>query len=240
MSSNYFEGGDALDEWFKKRRGKFTSSANYKTNGTPAAFNGYVEEKVVELSTKYYERPELEEVKSLLWGKAYEEPAAERYMKETKNYSMTYIGRENPLFYPDKTMIDECGGSPDMANILIEGNIDYGNEIKCPKNPAVHFKRLLWKDQFDIKQNYIQCYTQIQDYIRITGAFGWDFTSYDERQLSKAKQCKIIEVKPDINFINNLEIKLRTAIREKYKLLSKHMGIEIKNKIDWINYLNAA
>lgn len=240
MNSNYFEGGKEFDQWLLKRRYKFTSSCNYRLIGTPSAFDSYVEEKAIEQCTSQWERPELEFVNSLLWGRVYEEPAATRYMNETKNYSMTYIGREQPIFYTDKTMPDECGGSPDMANILEGGSIDYLVEIKCPRNPAYHFKRLSWTSQFDIKEKYIQCYTQMQDLIRVTGALGCDFVSYDERQLSNEKKIKIIEVKPDHNFINNLEIKLRTAIREKYKLLSKHMGTEIKNKIDWINYLNAA
>jgi hypothetical protein len=237
--SNYFEDGDALDEWYKKRRARFTASTNHKLIGTSGAFNTYVEEKVIELTTAQWERPELEETKSLLWGKVYEYPAYERYVKETKNYSMTYVGRENPIFYTDKQFVEESGGSPDVANILESGSIDYGSEIKCPKNPANHFKRLLWRSQWDIKEQYLSCYTQIQNLIKITGAFGWDFISYDERQLSKSKQVVIIEVKPDQKFIDNLEIKIHTAIREKYKLLSKHIGVEIKNKTEFIQYLNS-
>ncbi|MEO7046571.1 MAG: YqaJ viral recombinase family protein [Ferruginibacter sp.] len=238
MTSNYFEGGEDIDIWHKKRRSRFTASVNYRLIGTPAAFDTYVEEKAIEASTNMWERPELEFVASLLWGKVYEEPAAKRYMETTKNYTMTYIGREQPIFYPDKQLPDESGGSPDMANILSDGNIDYLTEIKCPRNPSYHFKRLLWRDQFDIKQNYLQCYTQMQNLIRITGAFGCDFISYDERQLSKKNQIKIIEVKPDQKFLDNLEIKLINAVRDKYKLLSKYMGTEIKNKTDYINFLN--
>lgn len=240
MSSNYFDGGKEFDEWLLKRRGRFTSSENYRLIGTPSAFNGYVEEKTIELCTAQWERPELEFVSSLLWGKVYEEPAATRYMEETGNTSMTYIGREQPIFYTDKTMPDECGGSPDMANINHLGTIDYLVEIKCPRTPSYHFKRLAWTSQWDIKENYIQCYTQMQDLMRVTGALGCDFVSYDERQLAKSKRIKIIEVKPDMKFINNLEIKLHTAIREKYKLLSKHYGTEIKNKSEWNQFLKAA
>jgi len=238
--SNYFDGGKEFDEWLVRRWARFTSSTNYKAIGTAGSFDTYVEEKAIELCTNLWERPELEFVSSLLWGKVYEQPAAERYMKESKNYSMSYIGREQPMFYIDKTMPDDCGGSPDMANILDGGTIDYLCEIKCPKNPAYHFKRLAWTSQFDIKEKYIQCYTQMQDLIRVTGAFGCDFVSFDERQIAKSKQIKIIEVKPDRKFIDNLEIKLHTAVREKYKLISKHMGAEIKSKAEWMGYLNAA
>jgi hypothetical protein len=236
--SNYFEGGEDIDIWFKRRRASFTASLNQRLIGNQSTFDLYVEEKAIEASTDMWDRPELEFVKSLLWGKVYEEPAAQRYMQETGNLSMTYIGRENPIYYPDKEMPEESGGSPDMANILESGAIDYLCEIKCPVNPANHFKRLIWKDQFDIKESYMQCYTQMQNLIRITGAIGCDFVSYDERQKSKSKKIKIIQVKPDITFLNNFEIKLYKAIKEKYKLLSKHMGTEIKNKNEFIQYLN--
>lgn len=236
--SNYFEGGTDFDKWLVKRRGKFTSSVNYKLIGTQGAFDTYVEERTIEMSTAQWERPELEFVDSLLWGKVYEEPACNRYIEETKNHSMTYIGRENPIFYFDKKMPEECGGSPDVANILEDSKIDYLAEIKCPKNPAYHFRRLSWTNQFDIKEKYIQCYTQMQDLMMITGALGCDFVSYDERQLSKAKKIKIIEVKPDQKFMDNLEIKKHTAVREKYKLLSKHMGVEIKNRNEFIQFIN--
>lgn len=235
--SNYFNNSEGIDAWFIKRRAKFTSSTNWKLNSTPAAFSAYVEEKVIELTTSQWERPEMEEVKSLLWGRVYEYPAFESYVKETKNYSMTYIGRENPIFYPDETMPEESGGSPDGANILENGKVDYGMEIKCPKNPANHFRRLKWESQWDIKENYFTCYAQIQDLIRITGAFGWDFISYDERQLSPAKRKVIIEVKPDRKFIDNLELIIKIAIKDKYKLLSEHMGVELKNRTDYLNFL---
>lgn len=244
---NYFDNSNSIDEWFQKRRSRFTSSENYKLLGSgkdcffSTTAKTYIENKVIELTTKMYQRPELDEVEALRHGKANEFPAYERYIKETKNYSMTYLGDETPTFFPCKINGEESGGTPDVANIIMDGDIakvDYGCELKNPVNPAYHFRRLTWEDQFDIKEGYIQCYTQIQDLIRITGANGWDFVSHDERQLSKAKQIKIIQVKPDLKFINNLEIRLLSAIRDKYKLLSKHMGAELKNRTDYINFVN--
>jgi hypothetical protein len=235
--SNYFSGGDDIDVWHQKRKAKFTSSCNYKLLGDGKVNSTYVEEKVIELTTRYYERPELEQVESLLWGNVYERPAFETYVDVTKNHSMIYIGRDNPIFYPDETMIYEAGGSPDGADIN-EGKITHGLEIKCPKNPAYHFRRLNWKTMWDVKDGYPQCYCQIQDLIRVTRAASWDFISYDERQLSKQKRIVIIEIKPDTKFINNLEIRIRNAVTEKYKLLSKYYGVELKNKTDFINFIN--
>jgi hypothetical protein len=78
----------------------------------------------------------------------------------------------------------------------------------------------------------------MQNLILITGAMGCDFVSYDERQLSHAKKIKIIEVKPDRKFIDNLELRIRLAVKEKYKILSAHMGAELKNKEDFLKFIN--
>lgn len=240
MTNNYFEGGVDIDLWHKKRRAKLTASTNYKLIGAPSTYNLYIKEKALEQCTSLWERPELEQTASLLWGNVYEQPAHERYIASTKNYSMTYIGRDNPIFfpYPNENLIEDSGGTPDAANILESGSIDYGAEYKCPRNPSNHFDRLKWTSQWDIKENYIQCYTQIQNLIMITGASGWDFISYDERMLSKKHQIVIIEVKPDKKFIDNLELKLYNGVRDKYKKISEHIGVEIKSKSDWNKYLN--
>jgi hypothetical protein len=249
--SNYFENTDKIDQWFKKRRAKFSSSEQWKllpTSKQPAnqlwsgTASTHIETKVIELSTKIYERPDLDEAEALRHGKINEYPAFERYIQETKNYSMSYLGDENPTFIPCKDMPDESGGTPDVANIVQGINelvtIDYGAEIKNAYNPAYHFRRLKWRSMWDVKQGYPSCYAQIQDLIRITGAFGWDFISYDERQLSKKSQIVIIEVKPDRKFIDNLELRIQLAVKEKYKVLSDHMGVELKNRNDYLNFIN--
>jgi hypothetical protein len=248
--SNYFDNSEAIDAWLQKRRSRFTSSENYKLLGVPkeskffwsTAANTYIESKVIELTTKMYERPQIEEVEALRHGKANEFPSYERYIKETKNYSMTYMGDENPMFIPCKKLIDESGGTPDVGNLVqdetCEVKIDYGCELKNPVNPAYHFRRLAWRSMWDVKEGYPSCYAQIQDLIRLTGAFGWDFVSHDERQLARSKQIVIIEIKPDRKFIDNLELRIELAVKEKYKQLSKHMGAEIKNRTEFINFVN--
>jgi len=247
---SYFDNSDKIDQWLKSRREKFTSSEGWKLLPTTKQLKDqlwsgtaktYIESKVIELTTKYYDRPEMDEVEALRHGKSEEYPSFERYIKETKNYSMTYLGDESPMFIPWSNNPYESGGTPDVANIIQSSDsvkIDYGCELKNPVNPAYHFRRLKWQTQWDVKEGYPSCYCQIQDLIRITGAFGWDFVSHDNRQLSKAAQIKIIEVKPDRKFIDNLELRIQLAIKEKYKILSDHMGAELKNKTDYLNFIN--
>lgn len=222
--------GTDLDTWFVQRWTKFTSSEKYKllVSGNKGQIFGdgamtYIKTKALEMSTVMWERPELEEVKSLLWGKAYEYPAYEWYVKETKNYSMVYLGTETPLFITDDEMPKESGGSPDGL-LLGETKIVAGLETKCPKNSMYHFDRLIWKDQWDLKANYIQCYTQIQDLLRITEADVWHFLSFDDRQANPKKKGKIIEVFPDKKFQDNLVLRTRLAVEEKYKIYQRHMN----------------
>ncbi len=239
MAVNYFDNSEKIDEWLSARRSRFTSSENFKLNKDGTGRNTYIETKVVELTTAIWNRPEIDEVEALRHGKAYEYPAYQRYISETKNYSMSYLGDETPTFMPCPTMPEESGGTPDIANILTDGKVDYGAEVKSPHNPAYHFRRLKWRSMWDVKEGYPSCYTQIQDLIRITGAFGWDFISYDERQLAKSKQIIIIEIKPDRKFIDNLELRIHSAVKDKYKLLSEHMGTELKNRTDYINFIKS-
>lgn len=222
---------DPIDKWHLQRWSKFTASENYKllSGGRKGEMFGdgaitYIKQKAMEMSTSMWERPELEEVKSLLHGKMYEYPAYDAFITSTHNYSMEYMGTDNPIFLEYELLKGESGGSPDIINRNSTGAIDAGAEIKCPKNPMVHFERLIWKDQWDIKENYIQCYTQIQNLLLISKAFVWYFISFDERQKIKSKQCKIIEVKPDKKFQDNLDIRLQMAVKEKYLLFDKYMN----------------
>lgn len=222
--------GTDIDTWFVKRWTKFTSSEKHKllSNGDYAGVFGsgavtYIKTKALEMSTVMHERPELEEVKSLLWGKVHELPAYEWYIKETKNYSMKYLGSETPLFITDDSMPKESGGSPDGL-LLGTSKIDAGWEVKCPKTSMYHFDRLLWKNQWDLKENYLSCYTQIQDLLRITEADVWHFQSFDERQSNPKKKGKIIEVFPDKKFQDNLVLRTEIAVKEKYKIYDQHMN----------------
>lgn len=217
-----------IDQWFVARRGKFTSSVNHKllAGGSGGAVFGdgawtYIEERAVEHCTTLWERPELEEAKSLLWGKVYELPAHEEYVRVTKNHSLIHCGTETPLYLEYEPLAKESGGSPDGVNITKSNTIDLFTEIKCPKNPSYHFKRLMWKDQFDIKQWYMTCYCQMQHMLMITNAVEGHFVSYDERQRNQKDKIKIIPVKPDKKFQDNLDLRLRLAIKEKYKMLEE-------------------
>ncbi len=231
---------DPVDRWFLQRHGKFSASEVYKLLTPPKSTSAvwspgaitYIEEKAIQSISDLWERPELEETGSLLYGKVHEMPAYEAYIRATRNTSMTYMGTENPIFLEYEPLKEESGGTPDAVNILANGSVDHGAEIKNPVNPVYHFRRLKWTNQFDIKEGYPLCYTQIQKLLMVTNAPTWDFVSYDARQRYTPKKIKIIQVKPDQKFQDNLHVRIEMAIKEKYKLISEHYEVDVKCKRD--------
>jgi hypothetical protein len=237
---------DKIDEWHLRRRTRFTASENYKLliAGTGQMFGvgawTYIKHKALEMTTVMQERPELDEAKSILHGRAHEYPGFVEYVKRTGNHGITYLGDDDPMFYPYKALAEESGGTPDCAFITDSGLITHGAEIKCPKNSMYHFERLKWKSQWDVKDNYILAYTQCQFLMMCTEAKQWDFASFDDRQIVREKKIKIIPIYPDKNFQNNLEVRIRQAIKEKYRIISEHYGIEVTNRTEFIQKFNLA
>lgn len=227
---------DKIDEWHLDRKGRFSASQAWKlfSNGGNEMFGRgawtYIQDRAVDMLTKPWERPWIDEVDSILHGRAHEYPAYARYIQETRNFSVKYLGDLYPIFITHPDFPDEFGGTPDAADITDDGSVVMGVEIKCPKDPIKHMERLLWKNQWDIKEAYPLCYAQIQSLLMITGAPEWHFVSYDERQKLNRTQIVIIPVSPDKNFQSNLTIRLKQAIKEKYKIISEYLGIEVSNR----------
>lgn len=214
---------DPKDKWLLERYGMFTASENYKllVGGGKGEMFGtgamtYITDKAIETMTILSERPsEMENVKSLLWGKLYEYPAFECYLEVTRNYDMRYLGTETPLYLAYN---EYSGGSPDgiMGSGII---IQRGTELKCPKSSKVHFEYLKLKDQWDLKAYNIMNYTQCQMLLMTTKAEAFDFFSYDDRFRDARLKYKLIEVKPDKLFQDNLAIRLQCAQRGKLEII---------------------
>lgn len=215
---------DKVDEWHMQRRGKFTASEVYKllTPSADGMFSAggltYIREKAVEEMTHYYERPKLEYVEPLIHGKQQEANAYNEYLSVTKNYSMVHFGDNAPLFLDYN---DYSGGSPD--GIMGEGEIVYwGLEIKSPFDPNNHAKYLKYKDQWDLKAGKKEYYAQIQFLLMITKAEGWHFCSFDERWKNSINRLKVIEIKHDKKFQDNLQMKLMAANEEKKRIINQY------------------
>lgn len=211
------------DKWFADRWGKFTASEIHKllSNGKGELFGvgakTYIKKKAIEKETVFWENPNLEFVKSLLWGKRYEEPAFNHYKKMTGITGMRYMGTETPLFL---TYNEDSGGSPDGL-MGEEDVIQLGLELKCPMDSSVHWDYLGFKNQYDLREYSIEYYSQIQFLLMITKAACFHFVSFDERYKDSRKRMQIIEVNPEINFQKNLDLRIRQAVIERNKLISK-------------------
>lgn len=236
-----------VDEWHMRRWARFTASEDYKlfapSKGSEMFGTGawtYIKQKALEMTTVMQERPEVEEAKSILHGRAQQYAAHEAYVEYTKNYDLTHFGDENPVFIPYLPLAEEAGGSPDSGIVTLQGSITMGAEFKNPKNPINHFDRLDWKDQFDVRDNYPLAYAQCKKLMMCTDAKQWDFVSFDDRQVVKSKRIKVIPIYLDVDksFQNNLEVRLRCAIKEKYRLISKKYGVEVANRTDFMQKFN--
>lgn len=219
--------GDAdnsRDKWFIDRWGKFTASECHKllTKGSGTEMFGagartYIKKKAIEKETEFWENPRLEFVKPILWGKRYEEPAFDHYVRVTGNKSMRYMGTETPLFL---TYNEDSGGSPDGL-MGIEDVIELGLELKCPEQSSVHWDHLGLKDQFDLKEYTIEYYSQIQFLLMITKAPCFHFASFDERYKDFRKRMHIVEVFPEKAFQSGLNIRILQAAKERDKIISE-------------------
>ncbi len=219
-----------LDQWHLQRWSKFTASENYKLLApsgvsmfSPGGYT-YIRYKVLQMTTNMWQRPELDEVESLLHGKVHEYPAYKAMMAATRYQNLIYLGEDRPLFLEYEPLEGESGGSPDSISLRSDATVDVVAEIKCPKDSMKHFDRHYWKDQWDVKEKYIQAYTQIQNLMMITGAGLGLFVSYDDRQKVVAKKIKIIDILPDKKFQDNLDIRLRMAIKEKHRIYNEYMN----------------
>lgn len=218
------------EKWYQQRWAKFTASENYKllTNDKKGNVFGstawdYIEEKAMQMCTVMWEKPSLDGVEAILHGGMYEYPAYQEYVRVTGLTDMIYLGSENPLFLDDEQLKGESGGSPDTILLNSNAEITRMAELKCPKNPMNHFRRLKWKDQWDVKENYIQAYSQIQNLLKISPQTPvCDFVSFDERMKNHALKIKIIPVYPDKKFQDNLHLRLIKGIEEKHKIIKQY------------------
>jgi hypothetical protein len=221
---------DKKDAWFAERFGKFTASEIWKLWGLNKEGKfmttglTYIETKAVESLTEMHDRPELEFVEPILHGKAHEALAFYRYQDITRNNSMRYFGSEEPIYL---SFNKYSGGSPDG----LMGEMDYikwGLELKCPFNSGNHYKYLKFKDQWDLKEKKFEYYCQVQFLLMITKAEGWHWASYDDRFKDNRLKMKIIEVMPDLNFQNALELRIDLAEVQKKKFIKEILEL---NKI---------
>lgn len=221
-----------FSDWLQQRCGRFTSSENHKlfTGGRrPMTEDELKEEAKVAkenkrkprttvdtlfgegsltyISTKAAERLTLavKDESNFIqtnWGKEYEWDACEAY-EAAVGQKGTYYGVNNPKFFE----FGEYGGcSPDWIYKK------KGADFKCPYNSAEHLINLQLKSQEDFKAVRWEYYCQAQSTMHQLKLNGFDFVSYDKRFIEPKYRLKILNIKPDLEWYAEFEVRLPAAI----------------------------
>lgn len=234
---------DKIDQWLLDKRGKFSASVAWKllSKGKSGEMFGdgawtYIKKMAAEMMTHIWDNGNKgDEIEPMLHGKVHEYPAYQYYIQQTNNFSVKYFGDQHPIFITHPDLPDEFGCSPDAGAITDDGTISLGLEIKCPFDSLIHLERLGWETQWDLYTDYPAAYTQIQASLMCTGAEEWHFISFDERQIVEPLRGKIVQVLDDFKLQDNLNIRVRQAIKEKYRIISRWMGTEVRNREEFMD-----
>jgi hypothetical protein len=140
------------------------------------------------------------------WGEDFEPIAAEYFAEK--------IGVEYEIlaFVPYG---ENAGGSPDRK---IKGKNEL-LEIKCPFNSANQVDYLMLTDQWDLKREYPEHYWQCMSNLMFTGADLCHFVTYDHRMILDKHKMFHLKIYPVIEDFERINLKLQSAIIEKYKLI---------------------
>jgi len=145
------------------------------------------------------------------WGHQYE-PEAMLSIRESldKPDSLEYFGADNPQFFKYSSI---SGGSPDG----VAGKTVF--EVKCPEDPAVHWKILGWKSWEDVKANKKEWWYQVQMNILAVAksrdndpaSYTGCLVSYDHRYIDQKLRTKFIDIPLDPDFRQHIDSAIKKA-----------------------------
>lgn len=195
------------EEWLRLRSGKFTGSkfvdimARAKNDPSKKlkAWHDCVMKVVIERLTG--QLSDQISAPALAWGKECEPYARQSYELETG----LIVEEVAFIDHPDYSFI---GASPDG---LV--SVDGGLELKCPKDSAVHVRRLLEGME---EEHLPQC----QGGMMVTGRQWWDFVSFDPR-MPEQHRLFIQRVPRDEQYIQAMTVSILEAESEARKILAK-------------------
>jgi hypothetical protein len=224
------------EEWHKVRLGRFTASEMYrlmipgkremtqkeldarpkKGKGSSTTFVDdygkladasltYINEKVAEIftgqaKTTGYAFP-------LVWGAEHEAEAVEYFEKQT--------GLETIVcgFF---TYTEHAGGSPDR--LIGEKAI---LEVKCPSDSVNMIDYLMLTDQWDVRRNYFQYWCQCQCNMLFTERELCYFVAFDPRMIKPEHRIKIVELKADPEFHEQVRTQITSGVKEKLATIQR-------------------
>lgn len=209
------------EAWKLARKGKFSASriSELLGKGKDSMFGvgamSYINEVACDAFTEF-EDTEGMETYAMKMGKILEPQAAAHHQKIV-GVEITHYGGNNPYF---REYCPDSGGSPDAIAYDISGDISFGAEYKCPKRET-HWDYLFSiSNQQDLQKVCPKYYAQVQFLIHIFKCDLWHWCSYNDYFKGKHK-ILIVEVQPDKLFMDNLLIRLKSAIKKKYELIEE-------------------
>ena len=226
------------EQWLLKRWGTFSASQIHKilSKGVGEMFGAgaksYIEEVAIESYTMFSMDENVESY-AMKMGKVNEAACFGEYARLLNLPGMVYYGGSNPVF---KEFDKDSGCSPDAVLPIDASNesiISFGAEFKNNQRKQ-HFKDLrLIADQYDIKKEHIDDYSQCQFSMMCYKVDLWHWVSRNEYFPAKDRML-IIEMKEDKPFQDNLQVRLMMAQKVKRRIIEQRMN-DYKGEIDFKN-----
>jgi hypothetical protein len=222
---------ELTEDWLKLKWGKFSASQLFHLmmgSGKGMFGDGaitYIEGIARECYTRF-NTDELVETYAMKMGKVNEAQSFGVLYKHIGFAGLQYHGSTNPVFelytgFDNPELDGQAGASPDATAPLLDGTgFSFGAELKNPKQKT-HWEYLRnIKDQWDLKKISLEYYTQVQMSMLTFKTDLWIWASYNEYFPVK-HQMRIVEVVPDIPFLEDFKVKLKMAIRLRNKIVKE-------------------
>lgn len=218
-----------VDAWRVSRWGKFTASeihrltlpgkedkkTGYKELFSPGGIT-YIEEVATEAFTLYNERDTQFETQAMRNGKHDEWLAFSHLYKFMNFKELEYYGGANPIF---EHYCPDSGASPDSL-ARANGKVSFGAELKCPTSKIHFFYLRKIRNVEQLKQQCYEHWCQIQFGMLTFKCEHWLWCSFNEF-FPGQKKMVIIEVPFDKAWADNMEIRLKQAVKMKYQFIQE-------------------
>lgn len=226
---------ESEEKWLQDKWGKFGASDMHKlwakgvgTNMFGVGAMTHIK-KIARQAYTMFNTQDSVETYAMKMGKVLEPQSFAYLFQILKLPEIEYYGSANPVFIPhhESDFKADTGCSPDAIAKTTDGRISFGIELKNP-NGDTHWDYLT---EITDQKSLLKCckdfYTQCQFSMACTNSDLWLWSSYNEFYPDKDKAL-IIEVTPDEKFMEDLNLRILSAIKKKYDLLAEMKYTRVK------------
>lgn len=216
------------EKWLMAKWGMFSASeiAQLKVPGKEDKKTGHKEmfgagamtyiKTIARQAYTLFNRRDSVETYDMKMGKINEAQAYGHLYKLLGFDGLQYYGDSNPEFFQ---YCADSGASPDVLAPTPDG-ISFGSELKCPKGDT-HFNYLSeMANQEQLQKIEPDYFGQCQFSMMTFKCDLWLWCSYNEFFPLKDRML-IIEVKRDNNWCNDMDLRLKQAVKMKYEFIQR-------------------